>query len=188
MRAKNLAFMILAVGIIAVSLPTLSAGQSDVREQTLFGAEGKVEKKHGTYIDHPPVERPVALPEEILKLLRAEDRVAKCLRSEGLNEAPASWFVASQVHLHDKDQADYVVLPVDGCLFGQTTIPFWLFGKTARGYDMILKTDQLGIEVLKSKTNGYLDIKGMSSTAAESYIVKFKFDGQRYQMGSQQVR
>ena len=174
--------------MLAVAFARQSAGQSEKREQTLFGTEGKVEKKHGNYIDHPPVERPAPLPEEIVKLLRADDRVTKCVQTAHANEAPASWFMASEIHLHDKDQIDFVVLPTDGCLFGATTDPYWVFGKTARGYDLILRADEVGIEVLKSKTNGYFDIRGISSTAVEVFTVKYKYDGQKYQRGETSVR
>jgi hypothetical protein len=105
-----------------------------------------------------------------------------------VNEAPAVWFMASEIHLHDKDQVDYVVLPADGCLFGTDTDPFWVFGKTAKGYDLILKTDEVGLEILKSRTNGYSDIRGISSGQVEVYTVKFKFDGQKYQRGETTVR
>jgi hypothetical protein len=188
MRLKKFICLALAAGLIDVAFTLQSAGQTEKREQTLFGTEGNVEKKHGNYIDHPPVERPVPLPEEIVKLLRADDRVSKCVKSTNVNEAPTFWFSASEIHLHDKDQVDYVVLPADGCLFGANTDPYWVFGKTVRGYDLILRADELGIEILKSKTNGYSDIRGISSTAVEVYTVKFKFDGQKYQRGQISVR
>jgi len=104
-----------------------------------------------------------------------------------LTEAPATWFLAAEVHLHDKDTPDVLVMPNNECMFGATTDPFWVFGKTANGFALILRTDQLALEILKSKTNGYLDIRGKSEGAREFYMMKFKYDGQKYALADTQV-
>jgi hypothetical protein len=187
MRWKNSICVILAAGLFALPLRPQSASDSTAREQTVFSSEGITEKKKGDWVVHPPIERPVPLPDEILKLLRSGDRVIKCLEPERVTEAAAAWFVASEVHLHDKDQSDLVVMPVNGCLLGTNVDPFWVFAKTGHGYDLILKTYQYAIDILKSKTKAYSDIRGFSSTAVETYTVKFKFDGQKYQSGDTQV-
>jgi hypothetical protein len=188
MRWKKTVCLTFAAGLIAVSFAPQSASQSEKREQTLFGIQGNVEKKHGAYIDHPPVEHPVPLPEEVLKALRADNRVGKCVKEASVSEAPAAWFTASEIHLHDKNQTDFVVLPSNECIYGENTVPFWVFGKTARGYDLLLRADELGIEVLKSKTKGYCDIRGTFLGATETYTVKFEYDGQKYQPGKTAVR
>jgi hypothetical protein len=187
MRWKKLICAILATGLIAVPIRPQSAGNSPAREQTVFSSDGIIVKKKGDVVVHPPIERPVPLPDEVLKLLRSDDRVIKCLEPERVTEAPATWFVAAEVHLHDKDQSDFVVMPVNGCLLGTNVDPFWIFGKTAHGYDLLLKTVQYAIEIMKSKTKGYSDIRGNSSSPVEVYTVQFKFDGEKYQSGDTHV-
>jgi hypothetical protein len=184
---KKIVCLTLAAGLIALPLRPQSAGNSPAREQTVFSSDGIVEKKKGDLVVHPPIERPVPLPDEILKFLRTDDRVIKCLEPERVTEAAPTWFVAAEVHLHDKDQSDFVVMPVNGCLLGTNVDPFWVFAKTAHGYDLLLKTFQYEIEILKSKSNGYSDIRGHSSTPVEIYTVQFKFDGQKYQSGDTHV-
>jgi hypothetical protein len=173
----------LAIPAVTIPLRAQSGGQSAGPEQTLFSIGGREEKKHGQYIEHPPVEHPAPLPDEILKALRADTRLTGCLQTDNVTEAPASWFSASEIHLHANDQVDFVVLPVNQCLFGASVAPVWVFGKTANGYDLIMKTDTLQVEILNSRTNGYRDINVSSITVTEIMVARFNYDGQKYQLG-----
>ena len=188
MRLAKPICLILAAGLLAVPSITIplrpqSGGQSVGPEQTVFRIEGREEKKkHGQYVELPPVEHPVPLPEDALNTLRKDSRVAGCVQP-GMTEAPATWFQASAIHLHNNDQNDYIVLPIDGCLFGAGVAPMWVFVKSAKGYELAMTTDTLQLEVLNSRTNEYRDINASSLTATMIMVIRFNFDGQKYQLG-----
>lgn len=139
------------------------------QEQTQFAAEGEVEK-------------PVDLPDEVLRELMNDERNQTCL---GINETkeqmPASWFAASQIHLNGDRLPDLVVTPKNACLFGANMVPFWVFRSTNQGYKLALSMSGLALQVLNSKTNGYRDIE-TSAVVQTRYVVTltFKFDGSQY--------
>lgn len=137
-------------------------------EQTIFGIESEIE-------------RAVTLPKSVVNILRKDARVSECLKREGLAEPSASMFVASEVHLHSGRQTDLVVLPKDACLFGANIGPIWVFRNSPGGYQLIFKTDALGIEVLRERSNGYRNILGSQATARKTLTATFKFDGNKYQ-------
>lgn len=171
---------LLMVPSISAPMPALSGGQSAGPEQTVFAIEGTTEKKHKNWVDHPPVEHPVPIPDSIMVLLRADKLVTSCLKTENVTEAPTTWFQAGAIHLHKGDQIDFVVLPNNECLYGAMSDPFWVFGQNGNGYDLLLRSDLLGIAVLNSKTNEYRDIRATFIVSGARSSVKFKFDGHKY--------
>jgi hypothetical protein len=171
---------LLFVPSIPAPLPAEPGGQSAGPEQTVFAIEGTTEKKHKNWVDHPPIEHPVTIPESVVSLLRADKLVASCLKTENVAEAPATWFQAAAIHLHKGDQVDFVVLPNNECLYGAMSDPFWIFGQSGNGYGLLLRSDLLGIAVLNSKTNEYRDIRATFIVSGARTSVKFKFDGQKY--------
>ncbi|HUK31532.1 MAG TPA: hypothetical protein VLV89_10495 [Candidatus Acidoferrum sp.] len=179
----TLAGTLLATPAIPFPSRTESGGQSANGEQTVFAIEGTTEKKHKTWIDHPPIEHPVPIPDPIMKVLRADKLVTGCLATENVTEAPAAWFMAAEIHLHKNDQADYIVLPSNECLYGPFSDPFWIFGQAGNGYDLLFRSDLLGIAILNSRTNEYRDIRTTFVLGNQRNSVKFKFDGHKYQPG-----
>jgi hypothetical protein len=168
MRAARTSWFAIAVWFIAIFPLLQGSGRSLEKEQAIFGIENE--------ITHP-----VPLPKDVLRILSADDRVGQCLRMEGLADPSASMFVAAEIHLHSAQQSDLVVLPKADCLSGANIGPIWVFGNLPGGYQLILKTDALGIVIQRHKTLGYRDIKGVQGTANRTLTALFKFDGHRYQ-------
>jgi hypothetical protein len=155
--------------LLAVISNPLQGSYSTNQEQTSFSVEGTVS-------------HPVTVSSEVLKVLNVDDRVRECLHEKNIGQAPASWFVAAEVHLQNARQTDYVVLPVDYCLFGANIAPTWVFAKSPKGYALVFREDLVGIEILKSRTSGYRDILWIANPSSSStQVVTFKFDGKKYQ-------
>jgi len=167
MHLKTQGRLAALLGLVVIFAGTQSSINSIEKEQSLFGIES-------------PIDRPVPVPPEILRLLDSDVRVVKCLGIKGIRQAPGTWYTTSEIHLNDRKQADFVVLPKEACLFGANIGPIWVFGRTEKSFEILLKTDALGIEILKSKTNGFRDIKGVQATAIKTVEATFKYDGHRY--------
>jgi hypothetical protein len=160
------------------------AQHASPREQTVFQLEVEME-------------RPVPLPEQALRILSREKRIAICMEHDNISpkQVPASWFVASQIHLDGASKADLVVQArqerdpqLDNrCLFGANIGPFWVLRNSDRGYELVLQTDALGIDILSSRTKDYCDIRGIRVTAGKTISVVFRFDGAVYQPGPAEV-
>ena len=182
--SRSLIGWLLAGLLLLTGSPALANRTAD-REQSRFGIE-------------EGVKRPVRLPASVLKILSHDERIALCLRhgNAAPEQVPDSWFLASEVHLSDAGGVDLVVQARpqrdrnldNSCLFGANIGPFWVFRHTLRDYQLALETDVLGLQILKSKTNGYRDIECIQATAAKRITVYFRFDGSRYQPGPSRVK
>ncbi len=167
MLLKRRTLLILATSLIGVAAVAQLPPKPRKHEQTVFGAENEVE-------------RPVPVPDQVLLILNTDDHVRDCLTVKGVSQAPTSWFIASEVHLHDSRQVDYVIQPGSGCIFGANTVPFWVFRKVDGRYELLLKTQQLGFEVLKSKTHSYHDIRVTRVFQLEPVSAILRFEGHKY--------
>ncbi|HLW98361.1 MAG TPA: hypothetical protein VKR82_06930 [Candidatus Acidoferrales bacterium] len=167
-RVSRLSQLAVVAYAIVASLAMACSSTAAQHEQTTFGIESEIE-------------HPLPLPKQVLNILGKDARVSECAKREGFPEAKATMFVASQIHLRSGEQSDLVVLPKDACLFGANIGPIWVFAKSPGAYQLILKTDALGIEVLTEKSNAYRDIRGTQATANRILSATFKFDGHVYQ-------
>jgi hypothetical protein len=144
------------------------------REQLHFSMEQEIR----------PVQRPVPLPDGLVKALGSDEfaqRVTRaCLRASHLDEIPADWFIASEVHLGNPDERDFVILPKNPCLLGANVGPFWIARKTPGAIEIILSTEGHDLEILQTRSNGLRDIKIESATGTVLYTTSFRFDGKRY--------
>jgi hypothetical protein len=144
-------------------------------EQSVFGLEAKVDRQ-------------AKMPLDILQILRKEDQVLRCLNgNQSPDQIPATWFLASKIHLDSSEENGLLVQPKNPCLFGANIGPFWVFKKTPAGHSLVLKTDALGLEVLSSRTSGSRDIRGTQATAIKLITVVFRFDGNQYQPSKSEV-
>ena len=121
-----------------------------------------------------------------------------CLRARGATpaQAPASWFLASAVHLNGPDEVDLIVLPnvaniaaptnPGGCLLPAHGGPFWVLGPgVASGrYRLLLATYGLRLEVLNSRTNRYGDIR----VGAGTTTLLYKFTVNQYQLAEKKTQ
>ena len=118
-----------ASGVLVLGL--ISGAQEKLehsREQTKFSAEAEA------------VNHPVAIPDDVLSLLEHDDMVKETLKDPdpAVQTVQSSWFSASQVHLAGPGEEALVIL-AEGQLRGANVIMFWVFRKTAQGYELVLR-------------------------------------------------
>lgn len=168
---KRLGPLILMTGFFASHVEAQLSRNVRQQEQDTFRAASDT------------VDRPVKLPEGLLKTLRNDasvDLVTGGLAPDQL--PPAGWFLASEIHLAGPDEVDLVVEGV-GKLRGSIVCPFWVFGKTSQGYHLILRAALEQLKVLDSRSSGYRDIQAWITIPRRMRtIMLFKFDGHQYQL------
>jgi len=144
---------------------------------------------------HPPEEKafsaeikmkhPVSLSDDVLQMLRSDKDVQRrCLGQFGPGRIQPAFFVASQIHLDGHKMPDLVVTSAEDnpCLGGANIDPFWVFYWTPGGYELGLKVDAHNLDVLKTKTRRYSDIRTIRVTGTELLIAIFKFHGSHYKV------
>lgn len=128
-----------------------------------------------------PMRRPARIPKAVLRLLRQDERVRRCLSDAAERQKElASWFSASAVELNNDRRSDLLVKPENGCLWGANIVPFWIFRNGGAGYELVLKTHGLGVDILRKRTLGHHDVEVGAASADRSYGAVYKFDGKRY--------
>src|SRR5215469_9911234 len=106
--------------------------QAEDREQTNFGVEDDFEN-------------PIAIPSVALESLRtsrnADDLIQMCAENEGVpvEKVPASWFVASEIHLNRSASSGLIVRGEHPCLGGAHIAQFWILAKTKTGYEIVFR-------------------------------------------------
>jgi hypothetical protein len=130
-----------------------------------------------------PINNPVPIPEDVLKILRSESRNRSCLTSGQTQEnIPSSWFIASRVNLNRDASADLLVTVANPCLFGANVNPFWIFINTSDGNRLVLSVSALAVEILNGTTNGSRDIRAEAATARQVLTGIYHFDGKEYRL------
>lgn len=130
-----------------------------------------------------PIERPVPLPDDVLRILQKDGRVQTCLeQGRSLDQIPADWFVAAEQNLNDGESSDLLIMANNSCLFGANVAPFWIFRGTLQGYRLVLDVPALTLRILDSRTNGYLDIETSAATTVEIAYAAFRSDGKEYRL------
>lgn len=138
-------------------------------EQTSFGAEEEMQQ-------------PVSIPGDVLEILKRDQRNQRGLGAgETQSDISASWFVASEIKLNDDELPDLIVQSANPRLFGANLVPFWVFRKTLKGNELILRVDALNLELLKTKRKGYRDIRTTKATAKEVITSYYEFRGTKYE-------
>jgi hypothetical protein len=130
-----------------------------------------------------PVRCSVAIPKDVLEILRDEEWVQNCLdEAQSPKEIPAAWFAASRIQLGDRQEVGLVVLPNYGCLLGAHSASFWIFRRTPKGYELVLNESALDLKILNSKTNGIRDVELYDANLAYQLVRLFRFDGKEYRL------
>lgn len=147
------------------------ASRSAFSEQLHFSAEDD------------SVQKPVAIPQSVLAILRKDERVGYVLKSQNISaqKLPLSWFSASAIHLTDSNKAGLVVMGL-GPLRGADVNTFWVFCATARGYQLALTAPAHDLFVKKSRWKGHRDIELVAMSAAQIFSAVYRFDGRRYSL------
>lgn len=128
-------------------------------EQTFFSA------------DDQSVERPVAIPDNVLGILKRTEKISS-------DEQSSDSLLASQIRLGGGGESGLLVIGVG--LRDAHYAPFWLFRKTTRGYDLVLAFRGDGLEVLNEKTNTHRDIAAYRFAEANGSTTIYRFDGTKY--------
>jgi hypothetical protein len=166
MKTSTLALLALLV----MCVPAPSAGKEPhPSEQVVFSAE------------ESEVEKPVALPHDVLATLAQDEMVRNVLEDEGMlpEKIPPSWFSASEIHLSNSRDADIVVV-ANPPLAGGNVTTFWVFCATAHGYKLVLLAPAHTLRVKNTRRRGHRDIELTSATAVEVSTVLCRFDGEKY--------
>jgi hypothetical protein len=168
MERRRLFRFCLSALLIALAVAEVSAQADRRKEQSQFGAEVAIRK-------------PTEIPTDVLSILRQDKRNQTCLKEgESQGNITSSWFLGSRVHLKADSDPDLIVSAKNSCLFGANLVPFWIFRQTPHGYDLILSVSGLGLDLLKTRTMGYRDVRASAATATSTQTVLFKFDGKEY--------
>ncbi|MGH9966658.1 MAG: hypothetical protein ACREBG_02330 [Pyrinomonadaceae bacterium] len=137
-------------------------------EQVKFGAEESIQ-------------HPVSIPHTVLQILRRDKRIKlRLAREDAPNDILTSWFTASEIALNDDDLPDLIIQGTEATLMGANLVPFWVLAKTHEGPAPVLHVDALGLEVLRTRTNTYRDIRASRATATDIITTTYTFDGSRY--------
>ncbi len=161
-----LAGAVFAFGCVSVEGQTARPNQ----EQTEFSAEDA------------GVKHPVPVPDEVLSILRRDDRVKNELESADIapEELPNSWFSASEIALGGPGEKDLIVV-AEGPLVGANVDTFWVFIHRDKAYALVFTIPVHDLVVKKSRTNGYRNLDVMAATAVTVTTASFRFDGHQYQ-------
>jgi hypothetical protein len=121
------------------------------------------------------------LPAEVLKILLQQKEVRDGLRSASPAEQdnPAKLFRASRVHLSGLKETDWVVMGV-GPMSGADNSWFWLVRSQEGGATVVCFAGGNSLLLRNSRTNGFRDVESDWSSAAETEITDYHFDGTQY--------
>jgi plasmid stabilization system protein ParE len=138
-------------------------------EQTEFSAE------------EDGVHKPVAVPPDVMAILKTDEWVHDTLESEGIpaDKLPASWFSASEIHLSTASRSDLVVVG-EPPLTGANVALFWVFISTSHGYKLGLRQSAHDLTIKSARRNGYREIEASAESSITFYSALFYFDGDQY--------
>jgi hypothetical protein len=116
-------------------------------------------------------------------LLGTDEHVANTLEYKQLRpqQLPADWFTVSEIQVGQPD-ARYLVVMGTSWMSGANINPFWVFRHSAKSCELLLSVGAHELDVLKSATNGLLDIQIAALTADRYFLTRYKFDGRSYQV------
>lgn len=136
--------------------------------QTVFSLEEEVRKE-------------VAVPMDVMAILKSDRRVDGCFQQKGEGASEAAWFAASEIDLNGDRRMDLIIKAKDACLFGANQGPFWVFQKMPDGYQQVLSANGLGLAVMPKKVNSFNQIE-ISKVAAQKPAIKvYSFKAGKYQ-------
>lgn len=94
-----------------------------------------------------------------------------------------------EVDLNRDGVPEYEVGLSSPCACGMVNCSIYLYRQGPRGYEMILdEASGYGLEVLKTSSNGYLDVRVEArNNAATSSVSTYKFDGKQYREANARI-
>lgn len=142
---------------ILLNLPVYSQNKLSYEEQSCFSAQSK------------SVTDSTKIPWEVLATLSAETPVIQALQANKLLsvQLPASWFMASAVHLHAPQNSDLIIIGKGPLLKGNKA-PFWIFLHTDHGLELAFSFTGQKLIVKPTYHNGYKNIEAVRLDARNS--------------------
>lgn len=167
---KNKRFSIALLAFLLASNASRMAGKGPIHtEQMQFNMEEEMEK-------------PAAIPPDVLAILNADEYVRSQLENEDSprKTAPVSWFSASRIHLTSNPREIDLIVKGEWPLMGANVGTFWVFLSTPRGHRLVLTGPAHNLEVKTTFWNKHREIELISMTAAEIHTTLCRFDGKQY--------
>ena len=132
------------------------------------------------------VQKPVAIPEEILPVLGQDEFVRGLMGFAELpaDQVQASWFSASAIHLsgpneRERDESDLIVVGHDS-YYETKAVLFWVFCRTAQGYELALKTPARDFQVKDAMWQGHREIETTLEEDGKVTSTLYRWDGKHY--------
>ena len=129
-------------------------------------------------------EAPANIRSKLFRQVLADFKeLRECIeQDEGGARAAEEKITVEEVDLNRDGVPEYKVEMGGGCACGAANCSVFIYRKAGDGFESLLEdASGLGVEVLRSATNGYADLVVTShDTAATEYETTYKFDGKRY--------
>jgi hypothetical protein len=152
-------------------------GKKPATEPTAF-YEDCIDNDNGRpcLFDHP-----VPLPDSVVDALRAtkEAKESQNKLKDYDREDFAQLFKAIKIHLSGPQELDYVVMG-EFPMGGADAPWFWIVRFDQTQSKVIFFTFANGFELLKTRNNGYPDIRSNSWAGSVQYTNIYQYNGQRY--------
>jgi len=132
---------------------------------------------------HDNFPNPVPVPPPVVRLLLRDKTVKDSMdrATEAERKNPARLFRAAEVHLRSANEVDLLVVgmtPIQGADNGW----FWVVRSAYKSPKIVLFTTGYSVEVMSSRTNGYLNLLSAWSNPNGTETHIYKFDGARYKL------
>lgn len=117
------------------------------------------------------------------QLLAENKELRECIEGEeGGVRAAEEGTTVEEVDLNRDGVPEYEVGPSGPCTCGMVNCSIYLYRQSPRGYELILEDAAgLGIELLKTSSKGYADLRIDARNNAATYSrTTYKFDGKQY--------
>lgn len=102
-------------------------------------------------------------------------------QSEGGVDAAQEGIYVEEFDLNRDGKQEYQIELVGQCGCAAHDCSIYLYRQSSQGFEQILDGFGIGLEVLKSYTNGYADVRlGARNNAASQSETTYKFDGKEY--------
>ena len=116
--------------------------------------------------------------------------VRECVeKEEGGTRAAEENMSVEEVDLNRDGVSEYEVQISGPCVCGMVNCSIYLYRQSPAGYELILADAAgLGLELLKTSSNGYTDLRvdARENAATQSQTI-YKFDGKRYREASSRI-
>lgn len=102
-----------------------------------------------------------------------------CIKEEG---GPMQIIGVDLIDLNGDGKRELQVYGQRGCACGARRCYQWIYRKRNNGYELLLSAGAADeIHLLRTSTNGYLDLEVVDVSGNDFYLTTYKFDGSRYQ-------